>query len=91
MIKLLFLLLQNLETYICIPKKTRNFQLPYFLTFYIDAYSVSKAKVVKMLYELHPTYNNISNILHSISILFVLYTYLITSVQVRLHLALNYN
>ena len=49
-------------------QKTRNFQLPYFLTFYIDAYSVSKAKVVKMLYELHPTYNNISNILHSISI-----------------------
>ena len=49
-------------------QKTRNFQLPYFLTFYIDAYSVSKAKVVKMLYELHPTYNNISNILRSISI-----------------------
>ena len=49
-------------------QKTRNFQLPYFLTFYIDTYSVSKAKVVKMLYELHPTYNNISNILCSISI-----------------------
>ena len=49
-------------------KKNRNFQLPYLLTFYIEAYSVSKAKVVKMLYELHPTYNNISNILCSISI-----------------------
>ena len=49
-------------------QKNRNFQLPYFLTFYIDAYSVSKAKVVKMLYELHPIYNNISDILCSISI-----------------------
>ena len=48
-------------------QKTRNFQLPYFITFYIDAYSVYKAKVVKMLYELYPTYNKISNILRSIS------------------------
>ena len=49
-------------------QKTWNFQLPYFHTFYIDAYSVSKAKEVKMLYELHPIYNNISDILHSIYI-----------------------
>ena len=48
-------------------QKTRNFKLPFFHTFYIDAYSVSKAKVVKMLYELYPTYNKISNILRSIS------------------------
>ena len=65
--QLLFLVFQNIETYVY-SQKTRNFQLPYLLTFYIDAYSVSKAKVVKMLYELHPTYNNISNILRSISI-----------------------
>ena len=44
-------------------QKTRNFQLPYFHTFYIDAYSISKAKDVKMLYELYFPYNNISDIL----------------------------
>ena len=38
---------------------------PYFVTFYIDASSVSKAKAVKMLYELHFTFNNICNILLS--------------------------
>ena len=49
-------------------RNTRNFQLPYFHTFYIDAYSVSKAKEVKMLYELHPADNNISDIMLSMYI-----------------------
>ena len=68
LLKVVLIFNQKFGTYIYISTKTRNFQLPYFLTFHIDAYSVSTAKVVKMLYEVHPTYDNISNILFSISI-----------------------